>query len=228
MVCASPRWPTSPPGSAFPVSWFRSPCADCPGRAAQPGSGCRRSPRNWATGRTWRRAPCANQVAARGGGGGWRGGLPAGRGRAVGRIGCRRPRAAGHGRDPGAGRAALVVMDKRHGFSVLCEMSRGERVLGDPACVAPHPADDRGAGEGGGGVGGSGGGMGRGARGRGREMRRAVTEGGCRGHGARGEARPASGERESRGKFRAGTSRNGGGRRLRGVPPGGALHALHR
>ena len=77
---------------------------------------------------------------------GWRGGLPAGRGRAAGRIGCRRPRAAGHGRDPGAGRAALVVMDKRHGFSVLCEMSRGDGVLGDPACPAPHPADDWGAG----------------------------------------------------------------------------------
>jgi hypothetical protein len=30
-----------------------------------------------------------------------------------------------------------------------------------------------------------------------------------------------SGERESRGKFRAGTSRNGGGRRLRGVPQEG-------
>jgi hypothetical protein len=76
----------------------------------------------------------------------WRGGLPAGRGRAAGRIGCRRPRAAGHGRDPGAGRAALVVMDKRHGFSVLYEMSLGDRVLGDPACAAPLPADDRGAG----------------------------------------------------------------------------------
>jgi hypothetical protein len=77
---------------------------------------------------------------------GWRGGLPTGRGRAADRIGCRRPRAAGHGRDPDAGRPALVVIDKRHGFPVLREMSRGERVPGDPACAAPHPADDRGAG----------------------------------------------------------------------------------
>jgi hypothetical protein len=40
----------------------------------------------------------------------------------------------------------LVVMDKSHGFSVLSEMSRGERAPGDPACAAPRPADDRGAG----------------------------------------------------------------------------------
>src|SRR3984957_16118220 len=64
---------------------------------------------------------------------------------------------------------------------------------GDPACAAPHPADDRGAGY----------------------VRSVAALSGRR---VRGEsARRSAWRRQSR----AGTSRNGGGRRLRGVPQEG-------
>ena len=186
---------------------------------------------------------------------GWRGGLPTGQGRAADRVGCRRPRAAGHGRDPSAGRAGLVVMDKRHGFSILCEISRGERVPGDPACAALHPADDRGAGYVrpvaallAAGCGWSRrGGVAGGVRHQLRRFRRwqwlarvrsrpaagdadepgDARGAGCRGHHARGEHVRHPGERESR-KFPVRDLTERSRPSSAGRAPGGALHALHR
>src|ERR1700722_16715506 len=70
----------------------------------------------------------------------------------------------------------------------------GERVLGDPACAAPHPADDRGA-----------------AYVRPDAALLAAVGTVLAARRARHQGR------ESRGRFQSGTSRNGGGRRLRGV-----------